>query len=250
MEKGKYASPSAPTWCTAAKGEAAAAQLAQAVSEKQLQTVRVQGCGLTGRDDRKLRKLPDLRALGYPRLAKEETVLHAGAANDMSLGRESVHAQDFLPPYAPSPPPSASSTSPTAQLLQHSGRRLDLDVAASIATAIRGASAPVAPEVGDPAALGPMEPSYGDARSSPPPRPAPGTSAQLVARRCRAECRRFLYDLMHWDDISLDDLLATGCATKLQYLLSRDGRAPFLALTALLIALAVVSSALLLRSGL
>ena len=220
--------------CAAENGEVVAAQAALAVSERRLQALRQRGCGgATSRRDRAFRKAPDLRALGHPAMSKTETVVRPDA-NDFSAGRSSVRAQDFLPPFAT----PESTPAPTAAFFQSDGGGGGGDVAQRLAASIRGdgphrearASSAIAP-LGE-LSLEPVvaEALYG---AGPTPRPSPAGHAALVGHRCRMELRRFCYDLLHWEEITRQDLNATGCDSKLHYVLVREGRAPFLALCAL-----------------
>ena len=65
--------------------------------------------------------------------------------------------------------------------------------------------------------------------------------AERVARRCRSELRGLGYDVLHWEDITRDDLDAAGCEGKLRYVLTRGGRGLFLLLTLLAVGAALAA---------
>ena len=215
--------------CLVKRGEVVAAKAALAVSEKQLQATRLQGCGASSRRDREARKLPDLKALGYPVLEREEVVVRS-EVNDMSRGPEG--AAQFQAPFAASPAAQAAGAALLARPMKDGD-----DVARRLAASIRGGgpTADLYGEAGPAAAVAPL-------LSSSPPSPfdRPNVVGRVV-RRCRSELRALGYDVLHWDAISREDLEAEGCRDKLQYVLSRGGRGPFVLLAALLLAAAAVA---------
>jgi hypothetical protein len=98
-----------------------AAAEALTVSEAALQRIKQQGCGTT-RQDRSLMQLPDLKALTHPISTNAPVEVSAGP-NNMFMGRASVQAEGFVPPFVdealetgqtPSPAPVSFSQQVTS----------------------------------------------------------------------------------------------------------------------------------------
>jgi len=87
--------------CSTRNGQALAAADALTVAEADLQRIKQQGCGTTRRD-RSIMQLPDLKAFTYP-IPTNVPVEVASGANNKYLGRSSVNAEGFVPPFVNAP---------------------------------------------------------------------------------------------------------------------------------------------------
>ena len=87
--------------CSTRNGQALAAADALTVAETDLQRIKQQGCG-TSRQDRSIMQLPDLKAFTYP-IPTNVPVEVASGANNKYLGRSSVNAEGFVPPFVNAP---------------------------------------------------------------------------------------------------------------------------------------------------
>lgn len=72
-------------------------------------------------------------------------------------------------------------------------------------------------------------------------------SGPTFAQACARHCRGMLYDLMHFDALKQEQLSAHGCATRVGYVVARDGRLPYLLSTLLAVLLVLYVSWLLLK---
>lgn len=87
--------------CSTRNGQALAAADALTVAETDLQRIKQHGCG-TSRQDRSIMQLPDLKAFTYP-IPTNVPVEVASGANNKYLGRSSVNAEGFVPPFVNAP---------------------------------------------------------------------------------------------------------------------------------------------------
>lgn len=83
--------------CNTRNGQAMAAADALTVAERDIQRIKQRGCGTT-LTDRAIMQLPDLTALAYPQPTNVPVELDTGA-NNKYLGRSSVNAEGFVPPF-------------------------------------------------------------------------------------------------------------------------------------------------------
>lgn len=97
--------------CSTRNGQAIAAAEALTVSEAALQRMKQQGCGTTTHQDRSLMQLPDLKAFTYP--SPTNVPVEVSAPNNMYMGRASVQAEGFVPPFANEAPETGQTPSPT-----------------------------------------------------------------------------------------------------------------------------------------
>jgi len=90
---------------------------------------------------------------------------------------------------------------------------------------------------------------YGDA-SRPPPIATKATQDTLKSEtsldffeRCKAQCRAALYDVMHYDAIASEQLEAAKCRSRIGYVVTREGRLPYLLfmVTALLLGIYLIT---------
>ena len=265
--------------CNVAAGQQKAADMALAVSERELQRVKLQGCATT-QQDRNIMRLPDLRALRYPQLADPLPALEFDVNNRYSAASQS---DGFVHPFVDEPTAQAIKPRPTVpgttmsgvgDLAAISGAFLEteddqqLSIYRRIADGIRGGPARTSESqptrqgfVQDFAAeqLGQTSPEnlpifseaqvtrqmlYGDASK--------GSSAQAQVRRgfpdkCRHHCRATLYDVMHYEAITSEMLENEGCSSKLVYITTRRGRLPYLLFMATLLVLAFILATRLFR---
>jgi hypothetical protein len=77
--------------------------------------------------------------------------------------------------------------------------------------------------------------------------PQPPVPASHFPERLRLCLSGVLYDMMHYDEISWEDLEREGCGQKLTYVLRRDGRLPYLSLSVVSVALVAVLLYIMLR---
>ena len=87
--------------CSTRNGQAIAAADVLSVSEVDLQRIKQRGCGAT-KQDRSLMRLPDLKALTQP-IPQSVPIEVSAGANNMFLGRQSVNAEGFVPPFVNAP---------------------------------------------------------------------------------------------------------------------------------------------------
>ena len=262
--------------CNTRNGQVIAAADALGVSEAALQRLKQQGCGPT-RQDRSLMQLPDLKAFTYPTPTNVPVEVSAGP-NNMYLGRSSVNAEGFVPPFVndaletgetPSPQPVSFSQdvslarrgSNAVPGLEFAGTgdiaQLDEVMLGNppvlykqIAASIRGVELPPK-EASVPTVLQDPQTSLGRAgvlsfdaaeEGRALARRLYGSSHDQTAdssfwKSCGTACRGFLYDLLHLGDVE-KTYGAAGSADALRVATTRDGRAPYLVFTVLLVALA------------
>lgn len=87
--------------CNVRNSEALASAETLTVSEVDLQRIKQQGCG-TSRRDRNIMRLPDLKAFTYP-LPTNVPVEITSGSNNKYMGRQSVNAEGFVPPFVNQP---------------------------------------------------------------------------------------------------------------------------------------------------
>ena len=87
--------------CSVRNGEANASAEALTVSEGELQRIKQHGCGTSLRD-RNIMRLPDLKAFTYP-LPTNVPVEITSGSNNKYMGRQSVNAEGFVPPFVNQP---------------------------------------------------------------------------------------------------------------------------------------------------
>lgn len=95
--------------CSVRNGEVLASAEALTVSEQDLQRIKQQGCGTSLRD-RNIMRLPDLKAFTYPSPTNVPVEVTSGS-NNKYMGRESVNAEGFVPPFVNQQQDSASEVS-------------------------------------------------------------------------------------------------------------------------------------------
>lgn len=83
--------------CNTRNAQAAASAEALTVAERDLQRIKQQGCGTT-KQDRAIMQLPNLKAFTYP-LPTNVPVEVTADSNNKYLGRSSVNAEGFVPPF-------------------------------------------------------------------------------------------------------------------------------------------------------
>jgi hypothetical protein len=107
--------PQSKMECSITNAKNLAAAEALTVSEQALQRVKQQGCGTT-RQDRSIMQLPDLKAFTYPVPTNVPVEVSAGA-NNKYMGRSSVNAEGFVPPFV-NVPQEEGSTAQASNLVQ------------------------------------------------------------------------------------------------------------------------------------
>lgn len=256
--------------CGSRNGQALAAADALSVSEAELQRIKQQGCGVT-RSDRNVMRMPDLKALMYP--VPTNAPVDVSGHNNMFLGRSSVHAEGFTPPFvndalddggatAPTPisfaqrAPAGSSAVPGLDFAG-TGMVAQLDDVMlgnpqvfykQIAASISGQPLPTSlPTVDAREAPVTLEAASADA---PLTLEAVGAEAQERSlygsgngndsfwKRCDTACRGFLYDILHLSEVR-KVYGASGNVDALRIATTRDSRLPYLVFIMLLVALAV-----------
>jgi len=100
--------------CSVRNGEALASADALTVSEVDLQRIKQQGCGTSLRD-RNIMRLPDLKAFTYP-LPTNVPVETTSGSNNKYMGRQSVNAEGFVPPFVNQPQESGGEPQSAAYL--------------------------------------------------------------------------------------------------------------------------------------
>lgn len=241
--------------CSTNAGEQRAANLALSVSERELQYVKQFGCGTT-QQDRSIMRNPDYRALPYPQLADPLPALEYDTNNKYTAALQS---DGFVHPFVdevtaqsvrPRPTVPGTTMSGVGDLAAITGAYLGDDDDSSrsfyqkIADGIRGGPARVSET--PPTRQGFVQDFAAEQRgeTSPPNLPIfseaqvtrqmlygdgpKKTAAESFLQRGRQHCRATLYDLMHYDAITDDLLRAERCSSKLGYIVSRQGRLPYL----------------------
>ena len=240
--------------CSTAAAQQRAAQEALSVTEQELQRIKQQGCFTTAQD-RAIMRNPDYRALPYPALANPILALEFDTNNKYTAINQ---AEGFTSPFV---------DGVTNQVVQARPALLNSDeddkqqIYRRIANSIRGAPPKVSEESptrqgASEAALKEMAVQESLAAQLRPITDAADVSAQAIygqsapdsqkrsgslIEQCKQQCRAALYDIMHYDAILKEQLEEAKCKTRLGYVLSRDGRMPYLllALTAFFLLLYV-----------
>ena len=258
--------------CSTAAAQQRAAQEALSVTEQELQRIKQQGCFTTAQD-RAIMRNPDYRALPYPALANPILALEFDTNNKYTAINQ---AEGFTSPFVDGvtnqvvqarPAVPGLSMAGTGDLAALSGALLNSDeddkqqIYRRIANSIRGAPPKVSEESptrqgASEAALKEMAVQESLAAQLRPITDAADVSAQAIygqsapdsqkrsgslIEQCKQQCRAALYDIMHYDAILKEQLEEAKCKTRLGYVLSRDGRMPYLllALTAFFLLLYV-----------
>lgn len=249
--------------CSTAAGQQRAAQEALSVSEHELQRIKQQGCFTTAQD-RAIMRNPDYRALPYPALANPILALEYDTNNRYTAINQ---AEGFTSPFVDGVTNQAVQVRPavpglsmagTGDLAAISGALLGSDeddkqqIYRRIADSIRGAppkaseesptrqgaSEAALRELAVRASLEAQRQPLADAAevtaqaiygASAAPAPQPPTGGLLD--QCKLQCRAALYDFMHYDAIRPEQLEDAGCRTRFGYVVTREGRLPYLLLT-------------------
>ena len=260
--------------CSTAAGEQIAAQEALSVSEHELQRVKQMGCFTTQRD-RAIMRNPDYRALPYPALGNPILSLEYDPNNKYTAVSQ---AEGFTSPFIDEPTNARVQTRPTVPGMSMAGTG-DLAAIAGaflepeaqqksriysrIADSIRGGPAKISEESQTRQGFSEAGLQELAAKQSFLAQMAPLTSASQVTAqmlygdpaghegdfmtRCGKNCRATLYDLLHYDAISQDQLTAAGCSSKLGYMTTREGRLPYLLFALTLLVLSFYTLILLSR---
>ena len=252
--------------CSIRNGQALAAADALTVAETDLQRIKQQGCGTT-RQDRSIMQLPDLKAFTYPTPTNVPVEVASGS-NNKYLGRSSVNAEGFVPPFvnAPLEEGSTVTASNVAQQVNSvnsgnnaipglefagTGDIAQLDKAMfgnppvlykQIAASIRGE--PVLSE--EAAAATPRmmrDPETPLGRAGIVAMDEVGSAKQLQQRlygastvpvadsfaaRCQSAVRGVLYDLLHYEEAAKAYKGGGGGLGAVRFVCTRDGRSPYL----------------------
>lgn len=268
--------------CSTAAGQQKAAQEALGVSENELQRIKQQGCFTTAQD-RAVMRNPDYRALPYPALANPILSLEYDTNNKYTAINQ---AEGFTSPFIDgvtnqrvqvTPTVPGLSMAGTGDLAAIAGAFLSSDqedkaaIYARIADSIRGAPAKtseasptrqavdevalrqLAAEESSVAQLQPIssisqvtaQKIYGGAPAK--TSTAEATDHQDFFKRCKTQCRAALYDAMHYDAIVQDQLEGAKCRSRLGYIVTREGRLPYLLFVMTMLLLAAYVGVLLFR---
>ena len=247
--------------CSTRNGQALAAAEALTVSELDLQRIKQQGCGTT-KQDRCIMRLPDLKALPYPTATNVPFEVSSGA-NDKYLGRKSINAEGFVPPFANAKEEDDSLLVPSnfaaqvnaVSIAAHGTPGLEFSGSGDIAQ-LNSVTFGVAPVLykkiaadirGEHHAATEDIPTIPDVPQTPHGRAGidavdekgdPGYTRQAVygsahrgpfSKRCLTAVRGLLYDFLHYDDArSLDASGATSHFTGVWNIVRRDGRLPYI----------------------
>ena len=244
--------------CSAAAGQQRAAREALSISEHELQRIKQQGCFTTAQD-RAIMRNPDYRALPYAALANPILALEFDTNNKYTAINQ---AEGFPSPFVEGvtnqvvqarPVVPGLSMAGTGDLAAISGALLSSDaddkqqIYKRIADSIRGAPPKVSEESptrqgASEAALKEMAVRESLAAQLHPITDAAEVTAQAIygqkapkpgglVEQCKQHCRAALYDLMHYDAISVEQLDETKCKSRFGFVLTREGRLPYLLLS-------------------
>lgn len=264
--------------CSTAAGQQRAAQEALSISEHELQRIKQQGCFTTAQD-RAIMRNPDYRALPYPALANPILALEFDTNNKYTAINQ---AEGFTSPFIDGvtnqvvqarPAVPGLSMAGTGDLAAISGALLSSDeddkqqIYKRIANSIRGAPSKVSEA--SPTRQGASEAALKEmairesleAQMQPISNAAEVTAQSIYGQRapqppkavgglleqCKSQCRAALYDFMHYDAIVTEQLEEAKCRTRMGYVLTRDGRLPYIMLTLTAFCLALYLAFLLLR---
>ena len=101
--------------CSAQKGEAIAAAEALSVSEEALQRIKLHGCG-TSKQDRRIMRMPDLKALSYPKATNMPVEIAPTTGNGYAERTIGHVAEQFAPPFAKTEPSNLQDISLTSNM--------------------------------------------------------------------------------------------------------------------------------------
>jgi hypothetical protein len=223
--------------CNVAQAEQDAAREALSVSESELQRIKQRGCSVSQRDAVIMRN-PDYKALPYP-------ILHRAQFEEEDVNNKylaEAQARGFVSPFVDEATNDKVEAYPAVPGLSMAGTG-DLQAMASAYLAsndddLRRIYTNLA-NLADTTDLSrePRRPReslekeiredlYGSARTTSRPSERCPVNLRGIATRCREKARGALYDLMHFDAISPEQ--TTGYSCKLAYVISREGRLPYL----------------------
>ena len=263
--------------CTVNGAESAAARNLLAVSERQMQELLQKGCGPVAKSDRAVMKVPDFRALAYPKISGPDIGLEADV-NNKYLGVSSIGGGDFQSPFVGGEKSErgidqAAYGTPGAEFAVSSGiGALDCVSFAPSVGQPDGATLPLYQRVAMDLGASPSA-----AAETPAPLRATEAVSFPIARGLRAatkekqklygasvkrgncdlsatsvnfgaipqciwrSCAGVLYDLAHYNDISDRNLKTYGMSSRAEYVCTRDSRHVYLSMFALLVVVAVLA---------